>query len=88
MTDFDRDPEALAWARAKIQRHIDQCAQFEQQGAERGDPELALRWRRTKNYMRMKFIGGRGCVIASFDERLPEMKALLDTDQPTEGAPA
>jgi hypothetical protein len=29
MIDYDRDPEALAWARAKVQRRIDKAQGFQ-----------------------------------------------------------
>lgn len=78
MPDFDRDPEALAWARKKIQHHIDKAADFERQATAGNRPETASQWRRIKNYMSMRLIGGTGCSIASFDERLPEMRDLMD----------
>jgi hypothetical protein len=73
--DYDRDPAALAWARAKIQREIDRMVDFERQATERGtsDPK---RWRMFGNLLRRQFIGGQGCVIAAFDERLPQYVGL------------
>jgi len=83
---FDDDPEALAWARSKVQRQIDRMTDFERQARERGgsDPE---QWRRFRYLLESSFIGGSGCVIAAFDERLPtlrevERRAGYDPDGP------
>lgn len=79
MTEFhrlDSDPEALAWARDKIMRRIEHYRKFERQATERGtsDPK---QWRMLAWSMERDFIGGEGCVVAAFDERLPEfVKAL------------
>jgi hypothetical protein len=75
---FDRDPEALAWARAKVQHEIDRCAQFHQSAATAGKAEQGEMWRRLGNRMKRVFIGGEGCTIAAFDERLPEWTRALD----------
>lgn len=82
MPDFDRDPEALAWARTKLQHHIDKLARWEQQAGEQDKTEQAAHWRRVKHYLLRSFIGGRGCVIAAFDERLPEHLEMLDRAKP------
>ena len=82
MNDFDRDPEALAWARASIQHHIDKLARWEEQAAEQGKTEQAEHWRRVRTYLQRSFIGGQGCVIAAFDERLPAHRELLDRAVP------
>lgn len=75
---FDRDPEALAWARANVQHHIDRLAAWEEQATEKGEQEQAMQCRRMRNFLDRSFIGGRGCVIAAFDERLPAHRELLD----------
>lgn len=72
LPDFDRDPEALAWARAKVQHEIDRMVSFERQAAETGTTDPA-QWRRFSGMLRRSFIGGEGCVIAAFDERLPRL---------------
>lgn len=79
---FDRDPEALAWARGRVQRHIDKLARWEQQATEQGKTEQAEHWRRVRTYLVRSFIGGEGCVVAAFDERLPEHCALMDRAMP------
>lgn len=71
--DYDRDPGALAWARAKIQRDIDRFRKFEAEARGRQDEALASQWRKFANFLQMDFIGGEGCVIAAFDERRPSL---------------
>ena len=83
MTDFDRDPEALAWARKKLQSEIDRADKFVADAKKIRNPEAARTWRVIGNHLRRSFIGGTGCVIAALDERLPEHRALLDAaDKP------
>lgn len=79
--DYDLDPAALAWARQKIQRHIDKLDAWHAEVAVRladADIEKARRWREIAFYMRRAFIGGEGCVIAAFDERLPKVKNAIE----------
>lgn len=80
---FDLDPEALAWARAKVQGFIDKMRDFEEQ-AKHGDPyspERERQWRVFGNIAESHFIGGKGCVIAAFDERLPSILPALTTKE-------
>lgn len=74
--DFDRDPEALAWARAKVQRDIDRYRRFESAARSEGRTEQASLWRKMANLLNMDFIGGEGCSIAAFDERRPQLPPL------------
>ncbi|GAA2347340.1 hypothetical protein [Dactylosporangium salmoneum] len=78
MTDYDRDPEAIAWARAKVQREVDKLRGWERTAAERGNAEQSMQWRKMANLLQMRFLGTGNCVIAAFDERLPEYKAIRD----------
>lgn len=82
MTDYDRDPDALAWARTKIQREVDRLRDWERTAKDRGDGERAMQWRKMANLLNMRFIGGTGCVIAAFDERKPAYARMLDNAQP------
>ena len=78
LSRFDTDPDALAWARGKIQHAVERAEQFQKHNTDGCDPEWAERWRITAAYMRRTLLGGRGCVIAAFDERLPEWVERLD----------
>lgn len=81
---FDLDPEALAWARTKVEKFIKKMRNFEEQ-ASHGDPyspERERQWRVFGNIVRMDLIGGEGCVIALFDERLPTILPLLPEGRP------
>lgn len=76
--DYDRDPEALAWARAIVQRDIDRFRRFESKARSEGRDEQASFWRKIANFLNMDFIGGEGCKIAAFDERRPSLPAVDD----------
>lgn len=78
LSRFDRDPDAVAWARAKVVRLRDRYRGFEQSAAAAGKPEQASTWRRLANMIDMQMVGGKGCSIAAFDERLPAMTVLMD----------
>ncbi|WP_328313125.1 hypothetical protein OG432_24600 [Streptomyces sp. NBC_00442] len=81
MTDpnrFDNDPDALAWAREKIQHDIDRLSRFHREATAAGKPEQGEMWRRMANHMKRTFIGGEGCTIAYFDERRPAMARAVD----------
>lgn len=73
---YDTDSEALAWAREKVQAFVDKMRNFERQAAEKGTTDPA-QWRKIANIVEDHFIGGRGCVIASFDERMPTFAPIL-----------
>lgn len=78
LSRFDTDPAAIAWARGKIQHAVERAEQFQKHNTDTGSPEWAERWRITAAYMRRTLLGGKGCVIAAFDERLPEWVKRLE----------
>lgn len=78
MTDFDRDPAALAWARGKVQAYIDQLADWEQQAKERGATAKALGISASRLLAQRQFLGNGGCIIGGFDERRPQLEWLHD----------
>lgn len=85
--DYDSDPEALAWARAKIQRHLDRYEAYAAKAKTKpggGNPT----WAALARAYRRDLLGQDGCVIASFDERIPALTAALagDTTAPAAGA--
>lgn len=75
---YDADSEALAWARAKVQAEIDRARGFAEAARAAHDPEHADLWQRIANRMQRTLIGGEGCVIAAFDERLPDLAKAID----------
>jgi hypothetical protein len=79
---YDTDPEALAWARTKVQDEIDRCRKFAESATAAGKPEQAEMWRRLANRMQRQFIGGEGCVMGYFDERLPVLAKAVDHSIP------
>lgn len=77
---YDRDPGAVAWARAKVQQEVDKLRDWQAKDAAAGEKERSDRWRRHVNHLKRTFIGGDGCVIAAFDERLPKLREQLDKE--------
>lgn len=69
---YDCDSEAIAWAREKIRRVIERADQFERHANDSGSLQVGARWRTAAGFMRRTLLGGQGCVIAAFDNRLPE----------------
>jgi hypothetical protein len=68
---FDTDPEAIAWAREKVQGVIMQAELFEKQANDARQLKVAQRWHLVASFMRRTLLGGHGCAITPFDERLP-----------------
>src|ERR1035441_4415939 len=85
LSRFDRDPDAVAWARAKVVRLRDRYRGFEQSASAAGKFEQSSMWRRLANMIDMQMVGGKGCSIAAFDERLPAMTALLGGGEAGDG---
>lgn len=87
MTDhssrFDRDPEALAWARAKVQAYIDRLADFERQAKEKRDPATATGCAVSRLLAERHFLGDGGCTIGVFDERMPGFAKAIDNALPS-----
>lgn len=84
LSRYDHDPDAVAWARAKVVRLRDKYRGFERSAAAAGKADQASMWRRLANMIDMQMVGGSGCSIAAFDERLPAMAQLRDAPDPTE----
>jgi hypothetical protein len=71
MTDYDRDPEALKWARTKVQEVVDKaeaCATNTQLSDETREG-----WRQTALFIRHELVRRDGAAYASFDERWPSL---------------
>lgn len=78
---FDRDPEALAWARTKVQAYIDQLAEWEEQAKEREAGAKATGIAVSRLLAQRRLLGG-GCVIGAFDERMPDYAKTIDNALP------
>jgi hypothetical protein len=75
---YDTDPEALTWARSKVQAHIDLLAKFEQQANQRDSTDKARGLAIARISAERYFLGDGGCTIGAFDERRPEFTARIN----------
>ena len=75
---YDHDPEALAWARAKVQAYIDRLTDFEHQAKDRDATAKALGLGAARILAHRHLLGGVGCTIGAFDERLPALARAVD----------
>jgi len=82
---YDRDPEAIAWARGKIQATIDRYVAFAERAAADGSAQHAAMLRRIAAEVRRDLLG-RGHVIGSFDERLPGLEKAASVRPATSAA--
>lgn len=79
---YDQDPEAIAWARAKVQAEIERAEQFAADLFAAGDP-AADRWMFLAQHMRRWLLGDTTSpVMGRFDERLPELHTTADGTRP------
>ncbi|MFB6805429.1 hypothetical protein [Streptomyces sp. NPDC056387] len=79
MTAFDTDPEALAWARGKVQDYLDRLTEIEWQAQANGDALTRYGAGVAREIARRHFHGNGGDGYGVFDERLP---GLQRTDEP------
>jgi hypothetical protein len=73
--NYDADPDALAWARGKVQFYVDKARRFA-----RTSNDNAEQWHRIANILEMWLLpSDEGCVIGPFDSRraLPYVQDLL-----------
>ncbi|GAA3050382.1 hypothetical protein [Streptomyces glomeratus] len=77
---YDHDPDAIAWARAKVRKSVDRAER-----AAAGDTlgaEDREQWRRIAAYMRRELLNREGVVHAAFDERLPAFHGVNAAREP------
>lgn len=78
LSRFDRDPDALEWAREKVRDFESRWRKFSKDAAEAGKPDVADIWRYLANGVHASLIGGSGCVIGAFDERRASLPPVAD----------
>ncbi len=75
MTDFDRDPAALAWARNHIQQYLDRLTEFEATADKNRNAVMAYSCGVAREITRKHFLGDGAGIIGVFDERRPNTPA-------------
>ncbi|NUP74654.1 MAG: hypothetical protein HOQ07_08415 [Sinomonas sp.] len=71
MTDYDRDPEALAWARTHIQAYLDRLAEFEATAGKNRNAVMAYICGVARELTKKHFLGDGDGIIGVFDQRRP-----------------
>jgi hypothetical protein len=69
MTDFDRDPAALAWARNHVQAYLDRLTDFEQRAHAKNDRITGYGCAVARELARRHFLGDGGLTVGAFDTR-------------------
>lgn len=57
MTNYDRDPAAIAWARAHVQGYLDRLTEFEQQAITDDNPIVTYSCQIAATLARKHFLG-------------------------------
>jgi hypothetical protein len=70
---YDTDPDALAWARTRVQHQLDRLAAFEEHATQSGKTDLAHGLSMARRSTAQLLLGGEGCVVGAFDARRPAM---------------
>ncbi|MET8953091.1 hypothetical protein ACWEO4_21385 [Streptomyces sp. NPDC004393] len=77
---YDHDPDALAWARAKIRRSVDRAERAAGNGSL--SAEEREEWRRIASYVRRELLTRDDVAHAAFDERLPAFLGAIPVRHP------
>lgn len=80
---FDNDPEALAWARGKVQEYLDRLAEFEAQAEKNRNAVMAYSCGVASETTRKHFLGDGERIVGVFDERLPHLAHGTADKEPT-----
>lgn len=67
---LDSNPEALAWARSKVQQYIERLAEFQSTAQAQGDLITAMACGNARLMAELHFLGDGTRTIGAFDARL------------------
>lgn len=73
---YGSDPEALAWARSKVEIALKRVEDMAAHLASKGEDDKANGYRGAAWRVRSLLIGEGGCSVAAFDERMVDFYAL------------
>jgi hypothetical protein len=78
LSRYDQDPDALAWARAKVRELESRWRKFADDARFSGDTRNADRWTWLANGVRNDLLGGGATVLGAFDERRASLPPVPD----------
>lgn len=80
---FDRDPEALAWARGKVQEYLHRLTEFEAQAEKNRNAVMAYSCGVARELTAKHFLGDGDRTIGVFDERMPDLAKDTGDKEPS-----
>jgi hypothetical protein len=73
---YGSDPEALSWARERVEKALQRVEDMAAHLAEKGEVDKAEGYRGAAWRVRSLLIGGEGCSVAAFDGRMADFYAM------------
>ena len=73
---YGSDPEALAWARERIEKALARVEDMAAHLADKGQADKADGYRGAAWRVRSLLIGGEGCSVGAFDPRMVDFYAM------------
>ena len=74
---FDSDPEALAWARLKVQKAVSKAMRASRASRRAGDERRSAQWRFVGVFIDRELLTGDDKGLVAFDTRLPDYVARM-----------
>jgi hypothetical protein len=71
------DQAAVDWARAAVEHTLARMEQHHRWMVDHRPPAEATGYLKAIRWARRSLVGGQGCVIAAFDQRVPEIARLF-----------
>jgi hypothetical protein len=78
LAGLDAQPEALAWASAKVAKVLDFLDESTQYVV---NVDQAAGLRKATEFLRRRLLGGKGCVVGAFDARRLEILSGTEGDR-------
>ena len=73
---YGSDPDALAWARERVEKALGRVEDMADHLAGKGQDDKAEGYRGAAWRVRSLLVGGEGCSVGAFDERMADFYAM------------